>query len=48
MTAGSPIRDRLAIGLARLAYGLFYLAVVSLVVGVPIGLVFLLFRGVLP
>jgi len=28
--------------------GLFYLAVVSLVVGVPIGLVFLLFRGVLP
>jgi hypothetical protein len=48
MTAGSPIRDRLAIGLAWLAYGLFYVAVVSLVVGVPIGLEFLLFRGVLP
>jgi hypothetical protein len=40
-------RDMLAVGLAWVAYALFYLSVFGLVVGVPIGLLILLARVLL-
>ena len=48
MTVGKPMRDRLALGIARLAYGLFYLTVLALVAGIPICLLILLFHVLLP
>jgi hypothetical protein len=42
------MRDKLAIGLVRLAFGLFYLTVLGLVVGIPVGLLFLLIHFLLP
>jgi hypothetical protein len=35
-------RNRLAISIACLAYGLFYLVILGLVMGIPIGLAILL------
>ncbi len=42
------MRGKLAIGVAWLAYGLFYLTVLGLVVGIPVGLLFLLIHVLLP
>jgi hypothetical protein len=42
-----PLRQAAALGLAWLAYSLFYVAVLALVIGVPIGLLILLARVLL-
>ena len=40
----SEVRRMLAAALARLGYGLFYLAVIGLLIGVPVGLGLLAWR----
>jgi hypothetical protein len=42
-----PAREMLAVCLAWLAYGLFYLGVFAIVVGIPIGLLIILARVLL-
>ena len=44
VAAGQEVRARLALALGRLAYALFYLGVAALVLGVPVGLGWLVWR----
>lgn len=41
-------RGLLAVAIAWLAYGLFYLAILALVIGIPIGLLIFLAHVLLP
>jgi len=48
MTVKAFLRAKLALAIAWLAYGLFYLTVLALVVGIPIGLMVFLAHILLP